>query len=84
MEKTKENRIAQIIDAIDGMQIMDAVDVLGDAINNCKTKHMCLVPIYYIGRLLEGSNARSGLVKINDDGSLSFTIAANGVKQDLF
>ena len=82
--KTTEERVAQVIDAIDGMELMDAVDVIGQAINGCKKKQLCLTCIYYIGRLIEEMHGRSALVKINDDGSLSFSIAANGVKQDIF
>ena len=82
--KTTEERVAQVIDAIDGMEVMDAVEVFGKAINNCKNKEMVLIPMYYIGRIIEECHGRSALLKINDDGSLSFSIAANGVKQDIF
>ena len=81
---TKEERIAQVIEAIDGLEVMEAVDVIGKAINNCKTKQMVLIPMYYIGRLIEHCHGRSALVKIEDNGRLSFSIAANGVKQDIF
>ena len=81
---TTEERVAQVIDAIDGMELMDAVDIIGEAITNCKSKHLILVPMYYIGKIMEETHASSALLKINDDGSLSFTIASNGVKQDIF
>ena len=80
----KEARVAQVITAIDGLEVMDAVEIFGEAINNCQTKHMILIPMYYIGKLIEEVHGRSALVKINNDGSLSFSIAANGVKQDIF
>lgn len=81
---TKEERIAQVINAIDGLELMEAVDIFGQAINKCETKQMCLVPIAYIGKLIEECHGRSALIKIENDGSLSFTIAANGVKQRIF
>lgn len=82
--KNKEERVAQVRNAIDGLEVMEAVDVLCEAINSCQTKQLCLVTIAYIGKLIEECHGRSALIKINDDGSLSFSIAANGVKQDIF
>lgn len=80
----KEDRVKQVINAIDGMELMDVVDVIGEAINSCEKKDLCLVPIWYIGKLMEEAHARSTLIKIDDDGSLSMSIAANGVEQKLF
>lgn len=83
-EREKEDRIAQIITALDGADIMDAVDILGYALNGCKNKDLCIVLIAYIGKLIESVHGRSALIKIEDDGHLSFSIAANGVEQKIF
>ena len=80
----KEARVAQVITAIDGLEVMDAVEIFGKAINKCQTKQMRLIPMYYIGKLIEEVHGRSALIKINDDGSLSFSLAANGVAQEVF
>lgn len=80
----KEARIAQVITAIDGLEVMDAVEIFGNAINKCQTKQIVLLPIYYIGKIIEEVHGRSALIKINDDGSLSFSLAANGVVQEVF
>lgn len=83
-DKEKAARTAQVITALDGLEIMDAVEVFGKAINKCETKQMILLPMYYIGKIIEEVHGRSALIKINDDGSLSFSLAANGVVQDIF
>lgn len=80
----KEARVAQVITALDGLDVMDAVEIFGNAINNCQTKQMILIPVYFIGKLIEEVHGRSALIKINDDGSLSFSLAANGVVQEVF
>ena len=80
----KEARVAQVITAIDGLEVMDAVEIFGKAINNCQTKQMILIPMYYIGKIIEEVHGRSALIKINEDGSLSFSLAANGVVQEVF
>ena len=81
---TKKDRVAQVVNAIEGMELMDAVDIIGKAINSCKKRDLCLVPVFYIGKLLEEAHGRSALIKIEDDGHLSMSIAANGVEQKLF
>ena len=84
---TKEERIEQVASALDGIEVMDAVDILGEALNKCKSKKSKLLvamPVFYIGKLIESMHGRSALIKIEDDGHLSFSIAANGVKQDIF
>ena len=83
-EREKDIRVAQVITALDGMDIMDAVDILGNALNGCKNKSLCIVPIAYIGKLIESVHGRSALIKIEDDGHLSMSIAANGVEQKIF
>ena len=81
---TKKDRVAQVVNAIEGMEVMDAVDIIGKAINSCEKQDLCLVPVFYIGKLLEESHGQSALIKIEDDGHLSMSIAANGVEQKLF
>ena len=81
-----EQRARIVAEQFNGLGMMDAVDVLGNACNMAAKKNSVhiAVPIYYIGKLIEEMHGRSALVKINDDGSLSFSIGANGVEQKLF
>lgn len=83
-ETEKDIRVAQVIGALYGADIMDAVEILANALNGGKNKDLCIVPIAYIGKLIESAHGRSALIKIEDDGHLSFSIAANGVEQKLF
>lgn len=85
-EKEIEKRAAVVAEQFAGCQVMEAVDVLGNAllIASKKDSTHAVIPIYYIGKLIEEVHGRSALVKIKDDGDLSFTLAANGVKQEIF
>ena len=86
----KEEQIMQRAEAfarqIEGCELMEAVDVLGQGlvIASKKKPEHALVAIYYIGKLISEMHGRSALVKIQDDGTLSFSIGANGVEQKLF
>ena len=69
-----------------GCEVMEAVDVLGEAlvIASKKEPAHAVIAVFYIGKLIEEMNGRSALVKIEDDGRISFSIGADGVKQDIF
>ena len=81
-----EQRAKIVAEQFNGLGMADAVDVLGVACNMAAEKNNIhiAIPIYYVGKLIEGVHGRSALIKINDDGSLSFSIGANGVEQKLF
>lgn len=83
-ETEKDIRVAQVIGALYGADIMDAVEILANALDGCKNKDLCILPIAYIGKLIESVHGRSALIKIEDDCHLSLSIAANGVEQKLF
>ena len=86
-------RAEQFADAIEGLELMEAVDVFGQGCiistnrgkeRNDKREMMhAMIGIYYIGKLIEEVHGRSALVKINDNGSLSFSLGANGVEQKI-
>lgn len=86
MKEEEITRRAEIVAAqFDGCEIMEAVDVLGESLVIASKKdplHIGIA-IYYIGKLIEEVHGRSALVKINDDGSLSFSLGANGVEQKI-
>ena len=85
-EQEIEARAAVVAEQFAGCQVMEAVDILGNAllIASKKDSTHAVIPIYYIGKLIEEVHGRSALVKIKDDGDLLFTLAANGVKQEIF
>ena len=78
-------RAEQFANAIEGCELMEAVDVFGRGIVLASEKNCIhsLIGIYYIGKLIEGVHGRSALVKINDGGTISFSIGANGVEQKI-
>lgn len=87
MEKTEITKRAEVVaEQFAGCEVMEAVDVLGDALNIASKKEPLHIGIavYYIGKLIEGMHGRSALIRIEDDGHLSFSIGANGVEQKLF
>lgn len=85
-EKEIKARAAAVAEQFAGCEIMEATEVLGKAITLASKKNPehLLIAVCYIGKLIESMHGRSALVKINDDGGLSFSIAANGVEQEIF
>ena len=85
-EKEILKRAEAVAEQFAGCETMEAVDVLGHALNIASKKDPthAVIAVYYIGKLIEEMHGRSALVKIEDDGHLSFSIGANGVKQDIF
>ena len=79
-------RAKAVAEQFAGCEVMEAVDVLGEAlvIASKKEPTHAVIAVFYIGRLIEEMNGRSAIVKIEDNGQLSFSIGADGVKQDIF
>lgn len=69
--------------AIEGLEVMDAVEVVGTAINISAKKDQthALINIYAIGKMIVECNAEKAVIKINKDGSLSFEIIAGKEKK---
>lgn len=87
MKKTEIKKRAEVVaEQFAGCEIMEAVHVLGEALNIARKKDPLHIgiPVYYIGKLIEEMRGRSALIRIEDDGRLSFSIGANGVEQKLF
>jgi len=85
-EEELDKRAAVIAEQFAGCEMSEAVDVLGTALILAAKKNNVhiAIPIYHIGKLIEEMHGRSALIKIEDDGHLSFSIGANGVEQKLF
>ena len=87
MRKTEITKRAEVVaEQFAGCEIMEAVHVLGEALNIASKKdplHIAIA-VYYIGKLIEEMHGRSALIRIDDNGKLSFSIGANGVEQKLF
>ena len=75
-------RAEKVAAAIEGLEVMDAVEVVGTAINISakKNNQHALINIYAIGKIIESMHAEKAVIKINKDGSLSFEISAGKEK----
>ena len=82
-EEELQYRAEEVAAAIDGLEVMDAVDVIGTAINisSKKDKAHALINIYAIGRMIESMHGEKAVIKINKDGSLSFEVSAGKEKK---
>lgn len=78
-----QERAEKVAAAIEGLEVMDAVEVVGTAINISRKKNNqhALINIYAIGKMIESVHAEKAVVKINKDGSLSFEIIAGKEKK---
>lgn len=76
-------RAEKVAAAIDELEVMDAVDVIGKGcmISAKKDQTHALINIYIIGKMIEECHAGKAVVKINKDGSLSFDIVAGKEKK---
>ena len=85
-EQEIEKRATVVAEQFAGCEVMEAVDVLGEALNIASKKEPLHIgiPVFYIGKLIEEMHGRSALIRIEDDGHLSFSIGADGVEQKLF
>ena len=73
-----------VADAIDGLEIMDAIDVFGHAQNISVRKGNqihCLLLVYCIAKMVNAVHGEQGIVKIKKDGSVSFVIKAGKDKK---
>ena len=81
--KTDEELIPlaeKVADIIDGLELMEAVDVIGHAFNVSSDKgnktHR-LIDIFMIAKMVSEVKGRQGIVQINDDGTVSFIIKSH-------
>ena len=83
--KTEElqERAEKVAAAIEGLEVMEAVDVIGKGcmISSKKDQTHALINIYIIGKMIEECNAEKAVFKIKRDGSLSFEIIAGKEKK---
>lgn len=82
-EEELQYRAEKVAAAIEGLEVMDAVDVIGTAINisGKKDNQHALINIYIIGKMIKECHAEKAVIKINKDGSLSFEIIAGKEKK---
>lgn len=83
----------KIVEIIRDLEVKDALDVIGGAFNavskegqkegNLNKMQFCMIPMYYIAKLVSECHGRDGIVHIKDDGSVSFTIQAGNVKNEI-
>ena len=86
-EKDIEARAAKVADVLDGLELMEAVDVIGTASNMSVKKGNdthALINIYAIAKMVESVKGRQGIVQINDDGTVSYIIKAHGEVKKYF
>ena len=76
-------RAEKVAAAIEGLEVMGAVEVVGTAINISAKKDQthALINIYIIGKMIEECHADKAVIKIKRDGSLSFKIIAGKEKK---
>lgn len=78
-----QERADKVAAAIEGLEVMEAVDVIGKGcmISSKKDQTHALINIYIIGKMIEECHAEKAVVKIKRDGSLSFQIIAGKEKK---
>lgn len=78
-----QERAEKVAAAIEGLEVMDAVDVIGQGcmISAKKDQTHALINIYIIGKMIEECHAEKAVIKIKKDGSLSFEIIAGKEKK---
>ena len=82
-EEELQERADKVAAAIEGLDVMEAVDVIGKGcmISANKDPMHALINIYIIGKMIQECNAEKAVVKIKRDGSLSFEIIAGKEKK---
>ncbi len=79
-------RAAMVADAIDNLELLDAVEVFAKGLNlstdrgGGNNEIHCLVGVYYIAQIVNSTHGRKGIIEIRDDGSVAFTIQAGKEK----
>lgn len=78
-----QERAEKVAAAIEGLEVMDAVDVIGKGcmLSAQKEQTHALINIYIIGKMIEECRAEKAVIKINKAGSLSFEIIAGKEKK---
>ncbi len=78
-EATITSKAQAIADYLDGVDILDAVDIVGEAITIAaqKNNNMCMLDVYLIGKMLIHTCGKRGIIELTDDGGISFTIEAD-------
>lgn len=78
-----QERAEKVAAAIEGLEVMEAVDVIGKGcmISAKKDQTHALINIYIIGKMIAECHAEKAVFKIKRDGSLSFEIIAGKEKK---
>ena len=73
-----QERAEKVAAAIEGLEVMDAVDVIGKGcmISAKKDQTHALINIYAISKMIKECHAEKAVIKIKRDSSLSFEIIA--------
>ena len=73
------NKAQAIADILDGVDILAAVDIIGEAIVIASKKDLSksALNVYIIAKMLIHTNGKRGIVELTDDGGVSFTIEAD-------
>lgn len=71
-------RSQQIADLIVGLELRDAIDVVGHAcqLASKSNPRYSLIPIHYIADLVVAQDARRAIVEVTDKGGVKFTVEA--------
>jgi len=72
-----------IADALDGVEVRDAIDIVGNALNIAAKKDsaMALIDVYIIAKMVNHMNGRRAIIEIKDNGNVTFEIAADDGKE---
>lgn len=83
--------VEKIVEAFDGIEIADAIDIYGTALSiiskhgqethDLNKMQYAMLPMYHVARLVSECHGRDGIIHIKDDGSISFTIQAGKNKK---
>ncbi len=79
-------RAAMVADAIDQLDLLDAVAVFATGCNESvkrggsNNETHCLVGVYFIAQIVNNVHGCKGIIEIRDDGSVAFTIQAGKEK----
>ena len=82
-EEELQERAEKVAAAIEGLEVMDAVEVIGKGcmISAKKDPTHALINIYIIGKMIGECRGEKAVFKIKRDGSLSFEIIAGNEKK---
>ena len=78
---------AKVAEVLDGLELMEAVYVIGTAFNISSgkgNKTHPLIDIYMIAKMVSEIKGRQGIVQINDDGTVSFVVKSHDAVKKFF